>query len=71
MSSMHTVKTVYGTVRLDDEAYKDYLDGKLWLTYTPHSSQLPRAEKDLSEKAPPVRARRYRHPAEGLADWLD
>ena len=31
----YEVKTFWGWFRLDEEAYKDYLAGKLWLTWVP------------------------------------
>ena len=59
--NMYEVQTHWGWFRLDEGAYRDYLAGKLWITWTPGNLNLPaRYEQDIQPLSPNVTAEAIR-----------
>ena len=50
----YEVKTHWGWFRLDEGAYRDYLQNKLWITWRPRSMSLPaKGQEPAAEQALP------------------
>lgn len=48
----YEVKTHWGGFRLDEGAYRDYLEGRLWITWKPGKSQEPQKIEEAAELMP-------------------
>ena len=48
----YEVHTHWGWFRLDEGAYRDYLDGKLWISWAPGNRTLPKEEKQAEQPLP-------------------
>ena len=48
----YVVKTHWGTFRLDARSYKDYLEGRSWISYMPGKRQAEKAESEVPPGIP-------------------
>ena len=51
--SMYEVQTHWGWFRLDEGAYRDYLAGKLWITWKPGRQSAPTSDGLTDQALPP------------------
>lgn len=48
----YEVKTHWGWFRLDEGAYRDYLEGRLWITWKPGKTHEPQKTENVAELMP-------------------